>query len=169
MLILICGLPGSGKTRVAEEFSKKLKIPILATDKIRKELFLKPKYTNSEKRFVYQVMFLIADELLKNKISVILEAVFPWEDLRKKARLLAKKHKTPFKLIEVKCQEEVLLKRIDSRVEKGSLSDADRKVYFKTKKEFKPIREKHIIINNSKNFKKTKEDIEKILKTFSVA
>lgn len=168
MLILICGLPGSGKTRISEEISKRTKGSILRTDKIRKELFSKPTYTPSEKNLVYQVMFLIADELLKNNINVILDAVFPKRDLRNKARALARKNKTPFHLIEVRCQEEILLSRIDKRSKRKGLSDADRNVYFKIKKIFQPIKEKHIIIDNSYGLNRTNEEIEKFLKLLRI-
>ena len=169
MLILVCGLPGSGKTRVSKEISKEIKWPVLRTDKIRKELFSKPTYTQSEKDLVYQVMFLIADELLKNNVNVILDAVFSRKDLRDKARALAKKNKTPFHLVEVRCQEEILLLRIDKRSKRKNLSDADRNIYFETKKEFQPIKEKHIIIDNSYGPKKTKEEIEKFLKLLRIS
>lgn len=35
--VLICGLPGSGKTFLAKEVSRRLKIPLLNADEIRKE------------------------------------------------------------------------------------------------------------------------------------
>lgn len=169
MLILICGLPGSGKTKISKEISKNIKGSILRTDKIRKKLFSKPTYAPSEKDLVYQVMFLIADELLKNNINVVLDAVFPKRDLREKARALARKNKTPFYLIEVRCQEEILLLRIDKRSKRKGLSDADRNVYFETKKEFQPIKKKHIIIDNSYGPQKTQQEIKKILKTLRIS
>lgn len=164
MLILVRGLPGSGKTKIAEEISKRLNALLLSTDRIRKKIFKKPKYKESEKWLIYRIMFLLTDEFLKNKISVILDAVFSKQFSIIQAKKIAKKNKTAFKIIEVRCQEDILLKRIGERIKKGDLSDADKRIYFKIKKEFKPIKEKHVIINNSEGFKKTKEKIKKFLK-----
>lgn len=166
MLILISGLPGSGKTKIARELSKRLNLPILSTDEIRKKLFKKPKYTKFEKWLIYKVMFLVAEELLKNKIGLILDATFSGRSSRNWAKKIAKRYKTPFKIIEVRCQEKILLERIEKRIKEGSLSDADRKIYFKIKREFEPIKERHIIIDNSKSFRETKKQIEKISKDF---
>ncbi len=43
-------------------------------------------------------MFLIAEELFKNKINVILDATFTSKFSREKIKKIAKKYKTPFKI-----------------------------------------------------------------------
>ncbi|MDO8663579.1 MAG: AAA family ATPase [Candidatus Wildermuthbacteria bacterium] len=166
MLILVCGLPGSGKTRVAREISEKMKISLFRTDEIRKKLFKKPKYTSYEKWLVYQVMFLLAEAFLENKMSVILDATFPWRSARMRAIKIAERYKTSFRIIEVKCPEEILLKRIARRFKKGGLSDADENIYFKIKKEFEPISDKHPVIDTSGDFEETKAQILKIIRDF---
>lgn len=162
MLILVCGLPGSGKTKIVQEISKLTNILVLSTDEIRKKLFKKPKYTKDEKWLVYKVMFLMAEEFLKNKMSIILDATFPWRLSRIQVKRIAKQYKSSFKMIEARCQEPILLKRIGRRIKKGDLSDADIKIYFKIKKEFEPIRGKHIVIDNSKALKDLKKKIKEI-------
>jgi len=149
VLIIVCGLPGTGKTTIAQEIAKKIKASHLNIDSIRKRLFKKPKYTYFESALVYRVLFLIAEELLKKKINVVLDATFVFKFSRDEAKELAKKYKTQFKIIEAKCQEKILLKRIRKRKKTRALSDADEKVYFKIKKEFQPIKKKHFVIDNS--------------------
>ena len=142
-------MPGTGKTTIAQEIAKKIKASHLNIDSIRKRLFKKPKYTYFESALVYRVLFLIAEELLKKKINVVLDATFVFKFSRDEAKELAKKYKTQFKIIEAKCQEKILLKRIRKRKKTRALSDADEKVYFKIKKEFQPIKKKHFVIDNS--------------------
>ena len=149
VLIIVCGLPGTGKTTIAQEIAKKIKASHLNIDSIRKRLFKKPKYTYFESALVYRVLFLIAEELLKKKINVVLDATFVFKFSRDEAKELAKKYKTQFKIIEAKCQKKILLKRIRKRKKTRALSDADEKVYFKIKKEFQPIKKKHFVIDNS--------------------
>lgn len=50
---------------------------------------------------------------------------------------------------------------MEERIEKGSLSDADRKIYFRIKKEFQPIKEKHLIVDNSGSFQETKKQLKR--------
>lgn len=167
MVILICGLPGSGKTWVAEEISRKMNIPVFRTDEIRKELFREPKYAEREKQLVYRAMFLLAEAFLKNKLNVILDATFSKKSARDRARNIAKRHRTDFKIIEVKCREEILLDRLEKRkTKKRDLSDADKKIYFRIKKEFEPIKEKHMVVDTSGSAQKTKAKISKILRDF---
>ena len=58
MIMIICGLPGVGKTTVAKELAPLVNAVILSTDKIRKELLSRPMYGWREKRLIYDVMIL---------------------------------------------------------------------------------------------------------------
>lgn len=147
MLILVCGLPATGKSIVADVLSKEFNAPILRTDDIRKKLFKKPTYTNKEKSLVYRVMFVTADYFLKQKIPCILDGTFSKEENRKKAYEIAKDNRTKFYLVECVCSEDVVKQRIKNKGRHSS--DADWKIYLKIKKEFEPIKEKHILVNTS--------------------
>ena len=57
MLIIICGLPGTGKTFIAKKLAPKINAEHLSTDRIRKELFPEPTYSEDEKNKVYVEMF----------------------------------------------------------------------------------------------------------------
>ena len=59
MIIIICGLPGVGKTAIAKDLAAIIKgSVVLSTDKIRKELISKPTYKKQERRLIYDVMLL---------------------------------------------------------------------------------------------------------------
>ena len=59
MIIIVCGLPGVGKTSLAKELAPLIRAVILSTDKIRKELISKPTYRKQEKKLIYDVMLLL--------------------------------------------------------------------------------------------------------------
>jgi len=44
MLIVVTGLPGTGKTTIAESLAKEVDAVVFSTDKIRKMIFEKPVY-----------------------------------------------------------------------------------------------------------------------------
>ena len=49
-VILICGLPGVGKSAISKKLALRLKAVVLSTDKIRKELIKNPTYSSKEKK-----------------------------------------------------------------------------------------------------------------------
>jgi len=61
MLILICGLPATGKSTVARRLAKALDAEVLRTDIVRKALIGNPTYTEEEKNLIYKTVFLIAE------------------------------------------------------------------------------------------------------------
>lgn len=178
MLIVICGLPGVGKSQVAKILGKKFNGEILSTDILRQEkdhfkkATLKKRFLSfSFKKSTYQKLFLLVKDLIKNEKNLILDGTFFKKNLREKAKDLAKKFKTKFILIEVICDEKEVKKRIEKRFsaetlseggKKGSESTANYLVYKRFKKIWQPIKEKHLIIDNSKDLKWLKKQIEKI-------
>lgn len=156
MLIVVCGLPGTGKSTIARYLSKKLDAIILSTDRIRKLIIRKPVYSEKEKEFVYEVMFLIADFLLKNNFKCILDGVFHKRKLRERAESLAYKYGKKFILIECTAEESVIKQRL-SKARK--FSEADFEVYKKLKEIFEPIQQEHIKVNTSRALDEIIEEI----------
>jgi len=80
-LIIVCGLPGSGKTTFAKELSKKTKIACIHKDSIKERFFESMGMSTLEesKRIgkpVVDVMLRLVEEQLKNSIDVIVESPF---------------------------------------------------------------------------------------------
>jgi predicted kinase len=67
--VLVCGLPGVGKTSISKELAKLTRWTVLSTDKIRKELFPNPTYSSEEKRLIYDVLILITKYLHKSGMN----------------------------------------------------------------------------------------------------
>lgn len=158
MLVLVCGLPATGKSNLARSLTRKMKAQILNTDIVRKELFEKPAYSDEEKELVYDVTFLIARYLLTNRRNVIIDGTFYKKRLRDRMREIARNVGTRFKIVECICPEDVIRKRMVRRAErKVTLSDADLEVYEKIKAEFEPIEEDHIVVHTDHHYKENLE------------
>ena len=56
LILLFCGLPGVGKTSLANELAPLINAVVLSTDKIRKKLISNPTYTKEEKELIYDVI-----------------------------------------------------------------------------------------------------------------
>jgi predicted kinase len=147
VLIIVCGLPGSGKTIVAKKIAENIGGVLLRTDAIRKEIYKDPKYTEDEINSVYDEMFKRAEDLATQNKDVILEAVFYSSKHREKVKQIAGRVNTGFKIIKVNCDESILEDRINAR--SGDESDADFKIYLAYKKKFEPIDGDYSEIDNS--------------------
>jgi predicted kinase len=164
LIILFAGLPGVGKTRVANELAPLINAVVLSTDKIRKELIPKPTYTREEKQLIYDVMLLIARYLHDTVAGVytncILDATFNTEDSRKRAKeKLADVSQNQIYIVECTCPEDVVISRLKAR--KGDYSDAGIDIYRKMKQAYEPVKEihKHIAIDTSQDPKINAERI----------
>jgi hypothetical protein len=146
-LLITCGLPGTWKTETAEEISKIKGYPILRTDLIRLEvlknedIFDEKVASNMGKReLVYDETFRRAEALLKKGGSVILDATFVTQELRRRAAAIAAKHNMTFAILQTRCSEEVSIARILRRTKEDYQSNAlTREAYLNNKKKFETV------------------------------
>src|SRR6056297_1413041 len=88
-LVVVCGLPGVGKTTVAEDIAERLDGRLLRTDVIRKEILPDPDYTEEEARMVYREMFDRAREEVEDGGSVVLDGTFKDTRYRNRATVVS--------------------------------------------------------------------------------
>lgn len=131
VLLITCGLPGTWKTETSEEISKIKGYPILRTDLIRREMlkdediFDEKVASNMDKRkMVYDEVFRQADEILSKGGSVILDATFITQSLRRQAAVIAAKHDKTFVILQTDCPQEVAIDRILKRTREDYESNA---------------------------------------------
>lgn len=78
-VIMVTGLPGTGKTFFATRFAKTFGIAVVSIDKIRWTLFANHTYSDNENAMVQQVANLIVTELLKTQKSFVVDGGFNTE------------------------------------------------------------------------------------------
>jgi len=147
VLLITCGLPGTWKTETSEEISKIKGYPILRSDLIRLEVlkgedvFDEKVASNMSKRMmVYDETFRRADEILKKGDSVILDATFITQSLRRRAAEIAAKHNKTFVILQTHCPQEVAIARILRRTKEDYESNAlTEQAYLNNKKKFEEI------------------------------
>jgi len=148
MLIIICGLPGSGKTTLAKSLSKQLQAVHVSSDITRKSMFQKPSYSEEEKLSVYANMLAECQELLRQGKDVIADATFYRAGERQKFLTLAAEEGTDAFVIMTVLAEDEIRKRL-ARRKKGGPSDADFSVYFKVKGLFEPLEDRHLVVDTA--------------------
>ena len=146
-LLIACGLPGTWKTETSEEISKIKGYSILRSDLIRLEVlknedvFDEKVASNMSKRVsVYDEMFRRAEDLIKKGKSVILDATFVTQELRRRAAAIAARRNMTFVILQTHCSEEASLARILRRTKENYESNAlTKEAYLDNKKKFEPV------------------------------
>ena len=147
VLLITCGLPGTWKTETSEEISKIKGYPILRSDLIRLEVLKgenifeeKVASDMSKRTAVYDEVFRRADEALEKGDSVILDATFVTQWLRRRAAEVAAKHDKTFVILETHCPQEVAIARILRRTKEDYESNAvTEQAYLNNKKKFEKV------------------------------
>jgi len=148
LIIIVCGLPGVGKTSLANELAPLIRAVVLSTDKIRKELISKPTYRIQERKLIYDIMLLLARYLHDAGINCILDATFNTENSRRELKKSLNLISSPqINIVECTCPEHITISRLRSR--KNDYSDADISVYKRMRSIYQPIKEKHIVVDTS--------------------
>jgi predicted kinase len=110
-LIIMGGLPGSGKSTVAGALATRLGIAILSTDVMDGALRRSGYDGASTGISAYVVAEALAREQLRHGRSVIVDAVNPRDMARQIWRELARQAGAELKVIECVCKDETLLRR----------------------------------------------------------
>jgi predicted kinase len=146
-LLITCGLPATWKTETSAEVSKIKGYPILRSDLIRLEVLkgedvfdAKVAGNMSKRLSVYDEMFSRADELAGKSKSVILDATFVTQELRRRAAEIAAKHDMTFVILQTSCPQEVSVERIKRRTKDKYESNAlTVEAYLANKRKFEPV------------------------------
>ncbi|MDN3670532.1 ATP-binding protein [Echinicola jeungdonensis] len=154
MMIIVAGLPGSGKSFFAVRLADRVGAQYINSDKVRNALKKRGQYSLSDKFKVYREMVQLAEEGLQKKLPIVVDATFYLRSIRDMFYDLAGKWGVPVFLIEIIAKENLIQKRL--RQDRKD-SQADFLVYQKVKEAFELIGRPHLIL------KSTDDNIEQLL------
>jgi hypothetical protein len=146
-LLITCGLPGTWKTETSEEIARIKGYPVLRSDLVRLEV-LKGEDVFDEKvasdmgkrTMVYDEVFRRADEALEKGDSLIIDATFVTQSLRRRAAEIAARYNKTFVILETNCPQEVAIARILRRTKENYESNAlTEQAYFDNEKKFEKV------------------------------
>ena len=156
-LVVVCGLPGVGKSTVARRVADRIGAEVLRTDVVRKELFDDPGYTAEETAAVYDELLARAADRLADGRSVVLDATFKTRGRRREAREVAEGLDCGFRLVHVDCEEAVVERRI---AERDGVSDADFQIHRQFREAFEPVEMDHLAVDNSGSEADTRRQVD---------
>lgn len=110
--VWITGLPGSGKSTIAEALARKLRekdlrVQLLSIDMLRKVLTPRPVYSEEERRIVYDALVFVARLLTENSVNVLIDATGNRRSYRNNGRRRIRRFMEAY----VRCPIKICIKR----------------------------------------------------------
>jgi len=146
-VLIACGLPASYKTETTEVIARLKSYIILRTDMIRLEvlkgedIFDEKVASNMDKRkLVYDEMFRLGEELAAKGESILFDATFVSQALRRRAAEVATKSRKRFVIQQTQCPQDISLRRISERSKENYESNAlTEQAYLNNKRKFEAV------------------------------
>jgi predicted kinase len=142
ILLMITGLPGTGKTTFALALAKQLQFVHFNSDMLREELGLKGRYDAATKQLIYTTLLMRVEEVLRQGKSVIVDATFYKETLRAPFVQAADQFAVPVIWIELRAAAPTIKERVG---QERPYSEADYEVYLRIEKDYEPLERKDLV------------------------
>jgi predicted kinase len=179
-LILITGLPGTGKTSLAIALKKHYfsEYIYLSTDEVRikffnltehhYENFNQKIYTQDKRDIIYTIISLIIDTLLSQNVSVIVEGTYYSQEKRETIINTCERLKHKYVIIQTTFPEDKIKERFEKRVSLDTdASDARYQIYEAMKEQYEPIKFPSVIIDTQKPISMNVKEVKRYYDTIS--
>lgn len=153
-LIILSGLPGTGKSHFANELSQRIPVLIVGSDRMRKALVAKPKYNPGEHTRVFSACHQLIEHLLQQGYRVVFDATNLTDGFRHTLYDIAENTGTPLSIIWFTAPIDVVRRRLDARsagLTIDSHSDADWQIHCRLRPGEEPINRPHLIVDSSQD------------------
>jgi predicted kinase len=145
MILIVFGLPGTGKSYLARHIAEENKTLYLNTDIVREKLNKKGQYDDETKREVYGRLLKEISSPDAKETMVIIDGTFSSKTFRFMFNKYSWEQERSLYYIEMKARESEIKKRMK---EDRAYSEADYSVYKKMKKAFDYMPEEHLVMQS---------------------
>jgi predicted kinase len=146
MIVLLAGLPGTGKSTLAQAVASRIDAAILNKDAIRHAIFAPPdvEYSVAQDDFILQVMLEAAARLLRKRTHRVIfldGRTFSRRYQIDQVLHAAKKLNQPWRILECVCSDDTAHARIQTQSTAGEHPASNRtyEMYLEVKAHFEPI------------------------------
>ncbi len=153
-LVVVSGLPGTGKSYFCRRLSERVPLAILESDSLRKVMFPSPCYSREESLHLFQTVYKLLEGLLREGITLALDATNLEEHHRERLYYIADQAGAKLIMVRVDAPPEVVYQRLEGRLRRADPSDhseADWEVYNKMRFSAERIGRNHFTVDTSKD------------------
>lgn len=156
MILLLAGLPGTGKSTLARALAPALGADVLDRDAMRNAIFPKRDlaFSDEQNALCSQILYQVAEFILQRDPERIL--IFDGRPFSKTAQIdevahLAERVNTPLRIILCHAPEDVVQSRLTRDLHAPSALPIDnrRDKYWRDKRAFEPITRPHLLLDTS--------------------
>ncbi len=182
VLVVVCGLSGSGKSTVARRLADRLGFDWLRSDEIRKRLagagpaerlssgYAAGAYTREFTQKTYAALLTDAAARLHDGAGVIVDATFAAPAYRAQARAVAAYAERPVLFVECIASHDEIVRRLTQRARRpDEVSDADVATYLRQRGGFVPLKEIpetcHLVVDTARGLEAAAAAITRRLKS----
>ena len=150
--ILVSGLPGTGKSFFSRRLAEDIPLAILETDVLRRTLITDPSYSPSESNRLFQAVHGLLTSLLRDGISLVLDATNLVERHRETLYAIADSNNALLVIVRTEAQKAEVEERMARRAEGADPNDnseADMAVYQRMRPTQQRIGRNHIRVDTT--------------------
>jgi predicted kinase len=153
-LVLVSGLPGSGKSHFSRELCRRYPLAHLNSDALRRALFPHPTHGPAESARLFAAVHALLERLLSRGVSAVLDATSLKEEHRRPLYEIAQRAGAGLIIVRTEAPEAVALERLAGRAGGAGAADASEAteaVYSRMKSEVEPVEGPYITVDTSRD------------------
>ncbi len=169
-LVLVSGLPGSGKSYFSRELTKRYPLAHLNSDVLRRALFPHPTHGAAESTRLFAAVHALVERLLSRGVSVVLDATSLKEAHRRPLYDIAERAGAVLVIVHTEVPPDVARRRLESRArgqDSEDASEATTSVYDRMRREAEPIERPHVRVDTSKELEPALQEVLRRLESMS--
>ena len=155
-VVLICGLPGTGKSSIASMLHDFLGWSVVSTEVMRSRLFDYTvdkhdiDFSDDELCIVYKIVCIMTEFLVRKKLSVIVEGVFRSKKQRNSILNISENLGAIVVKVFLTGSDMEIMHRLKVRLEAGNIAPAGPRTFRSIKKRFEPVESDYLIYDTTK-------------------
>jgi predicted kinase len=163
-LVILTGLPGTGKSHLASALARKCDLLILESDALRNVLFTPPAYSAEENARLFAAVHALIEHLLRKGIPIVMDATSLLEVHREQLYLIAQRSEARPIIVRVTAPRELVHRRLSDRKtgmagEREDASDAGWDIYVRMEPTVEKVMRPHYLVDTSLDVGTVLEDI----------
>ena len=153
-LVVVSGLPGTGKSFFCHKLADSSPFCILESDVMRKTLFPSPDHSSAESTRLFSACHDLIEQLLEKGVPLIFDATNLSERNRERLYFITDRTGAKLVLVRVEAPSATVYQRLKARGEGANpddKSDADWEVYRRMKPRVDKIQRNHFVVDTSRD------------------